>query len=134
MLLGHPVAEVDAVEFRDHKAALLEVALGSLSQLRNDYDVVICEGVGSPAEINLRETDIANMGLARAAGLPVIIVGEIDRGCVFAAPPEGCRCPASAVAIRCSDARSTTRSSRAQARCPGSACCPSGSALARTSS
>ena len=56
MLLGHPVAEVDAVEYRDHKAAPLEVALNSPSQLRRDYDVVICEGVGSPAEINLRET------------------------------------------------------------------------------
>ena len=85
VLLGHPVAEVDAVGYRDHKAALLEVALDSLSQLRRDYDVVICEGAGSPAEINLRETDIANMGLARAAGLPVIIVGDIDRGGVFAA-------------------------------------------------
>ncbi len=86
VLLGHPVAEVNAVEFGDHKAALLEVALGSLSQLRrHDYDVVICEGAGSPAEINLRDPDIANMGLARAAGLPVIIVGDIDRGGVFAA-------------------------------------------------
>ena len=47
--------------------------------------MVICEGAGSPAEINLRDTDIANMGLARAAGLPVIVVGDIDRGGVFAA-------------------------------------------------
>jgi adenosylcobyric acid synthase len=85
VLLGHPVAEVDATGYRDHKAALLEVALDSLSQLRTDYDVVICEGAGSPAEINLRESDIANMGLARAAHLPVIIVGDIDRGGVFAA-------------------------------------------------
>jgi adenosylcobyric acid synthase len=53
--------------------------------LPRDYDVVICEGAGSPAEINLRETDVANMGLARAAGLPVIVVGDIDRGGVFAA-------------------------------------------------
>ena len=47
--------------------------------------MVICEGAGSPAEINLRGTDVANMGLARAAGLPVIVVGDIDRGGVFAA-------------------------------------------------
>jgi adenosylcobyric acid synthase len=47
--------------------------------------VVICEGAGSPAEINLRDTDIANMGLARAAGLPVVVVGDIDRGGVLAA-------------------------------------------------
>ena len=47
--------------------------------------MVICEGAGSPAEINLRATDVANMGLATAAGLPVIVVGDIDRGGVFAA-------------------------------------------------
>ena len=85
VLLGHPVAEVDAVGYRGQAAALLEVALDSLSQLRRDYDVVICEGAGSPAEINLRGTDIANMGLARAAHLPVIVAGDIDRGGVFAA-------------------------------------------------
>jgi adenosylcobyric acid synthase len=61
------------------------VATDSLAQLRREYDVVICEGAGSPAEINLRATDTANMGLARAAGLPVILVGDIDRGGVFAA-------------------------------------------------
>src|ERR1039457_3272145 len=83
--LGHPVSAVDAVEYQQHKTRLLEVALDSLSQLRRDYDVVICEGAGSPAEINLRATDIANMGLARAAALPVIVVGDIDRGGVFAA-------------------------------------------------
>ncbi len=85
VLLGHPVGEVDAVEYRDHAPRLLEVALDSLAQLRREYDVVIAEGAGSPAEINLRATDIANMGLARAANLPVIVVGDIDRGGVFAA-------------------------------------------------
>ena len=60
VVLGHPVSEVDAVEYQQHKTRLLEVALDSLSQLRRDYDVVICEGAGSPAEINLRATDIAN--------------------------------------------------------------------------
>ena len=48
------------------------------------YDVVICEGAGSPAEINLRAGDFVNMGLARHAGLPAIVVGDIDRGGVFA--------------------------------------------------
>ena len=84
VVLGSPVGEVDAVEYRQHAAGLLNVALDSLAQLRREYDVVICEGAGSPAEINLRATDIANMGLARAAGLPVIVVGDIDRGGVFA--------------------------------------------------
>jgi adenosylcobyric acid synthase len=85
VVLGSPVGEVDAVEYRQHAARLLDVALDSLAQLRREYDVVICEGAGSPAEINLRTTDIANMGLARAADLPVIVVGDIDRGGVFAA-------------------------------------------------
>jgi adenosylcobyric acid synthase len=85
VVLGSPVGELDAVEYRGHASRLLQVATDSLAQLRRDYDVVICEGAGSPAEINLRETDIANMGLARAAGLPVIVVGDIDRGGVFAA-------------------------------------------------
>ncbi|MGD0559492.1 MAG: cobyric acid synthase [Streptosporangiaceae bacterium] len=82
---GHPVAEADALEYRTHTPRLREVALQSLERLRAQYDVVVCEGAGSPAEINLRATDIANMGLARAAELPVILVGDIDRGGVFAA-------------------------------------------------
>ncbi len=85
VVLGHPVTEVGAREYRSHAGRLLRVALDSLAELRAEYDVVICEGAGSPAEINLRDTDIANMGLARAANLPVIVVGDIDRGGVFAA-------------------------------------------------
>ncbi|MHC1560360.1 cobyric acid synthase [Actinomycetospora sp. C-140] len=75
---------VSAASYRERKAALLEVVTGTLADLRRDHDVVICEGAGSPAEINLRATDIANMGLARAADLPVIVVGDIDRGGVLA--------------------------------------------------
>jgi adenosylcobyric acid synthase len=85
VVLGRAEGEAGAAEYRRHAARLLGVALDSLNQLRREYDVVICEGAGSPAEINLRATDIANMGLARAAGLPVIVVGDIDRGGVFAA-------------------------------------------------
>ena len=58
--------------------------MDTLVGLRQDYDVVICEGAGSPAEVNLRAADIANMGLARAADLPVLVVGDIDRGGVLA--------------------------------------------------
>ena len=85
VVLGKPYADVSAMSYRRHKAALLEVALESLADLRRRYDVVVCEGAGSPAEINLRATDIANMGLARAAGLPVLVVGDINPGGVFAA-------------------------------------------------
>ncbi|MBV9206725.1 MAG: cobyric acid synthase, partial [Actinobacteria bacterium] len=85
VVLGRPEAEADAVGYRAHAPRLRRVALDSLARLREAYDVVVCEGAGSPAEINLRDTDVANMGLARAAGLPVILVGDIDRGGVFAA-------------------------------------------------
>lgn len=85
VLMGQPLTDVDAMEYGGLKDLLRTKALESLERLRSAYDVVICEGAGSPAEINLREGDIANMGLARAANLPVIVVGDIDRGGVFAA-------------------------------------------------
>jgi adenosylcobyric acid synthase len=82
---GQPDGEADAVGYREHAPRLRKVAQEAFERLRASYDVVIAEGAGSPAEINLRPTDIANMGLARAANLPVIVVGDIDRGGVFAA-------------------------------------------------
>ncbi|MDX6556250.1 MAG: adenosylcobyric acid synthase [Miltoncostaeaceae bacterium] len=84
MLMGKPYGEVDARSYGPMRAALREPVLDALADLRARFDVVVCEGAGSPAEINLRENDLANMGLARAADLPVVIVGDIDRGGVFA--------------------------------------------------
>ncbi|MFJ6215790.1 cobyric acid synthase [Streptomyces sp. NPDC092296] len=84
VLLGRPVAEVGALDYRERKPLLLARALECLAELRHRFDVVVCEGAGSPAEINLRDRDIANMGLATAAALPVVVVGDIDRGGVFA--------------------------------------------------
>lgn len=84
VIRGEATGEVDAVSYYQHKERLRAVAVESLAELRSSYDVVICEGAGSPAEINLRSGDIANMGLARAAGLPTLVVGDIDRGGVFA--------------------------------------------------
>ena len=85
VLLGQPVAEAGALDYQELKPALEEAVAVSLAELRRRFDVVICEGAGSPAEINLRHRDIANMGLARAADLPVIVVGDIDRGGLLAA-------------------------------------------------
>ncbi len=85
VLLGRPIGEVDALSYRALKARLQTSVAASLADLRSRFDVVVCEGAGSPTEINLRSTDIANMGLARSADLPVIVVGDIDRGGVFAA-------------------------------------------------
>ncbi len=85
VLLGQPFAEAGALDYQELKPALEAAVAGSLADLRRRFDVVICEGAGSPAEINLRERDIANMGLARAAGLPVVVIGDIDRGGLLAA-------------------------------------------------
>ncbi|MEV1205562.1 nucleotide-binding protein, partial [Microbispora rosea] len=59
VVLGRAHADVDAMSYRDHKMRLLDVALDALDGLRRRYDVVICEGAGSPAEVNLRDRDIA---------------------------------------------------------------------------
>ena len=71
--------------FREGRRGLLSEVLASYHRLREACDIVVVEGAGSPAEINLREGDIANMGFARAAGVPVMLVGDIDRGGVIAA-------------------------------------------------
>ncbi|MET9877912.1 cobyric acid synthase [Actinacidiphila glaucinigra] len=85
VLMGRPVGEMSARGYHNgSRAKLLETVTGCLEELRGRYDAVICEGAGSPAEINLRRGDIVNMGLARAARLPVVVVGDIDRGGVFA--------------------------------------------------
>ena len=84
VVLGRAVGEVSALSYRERKAELFGTVLSTLESLRQDYEAVICEGAGSPTEINLRANDIANMGLARAASLPVLVVGDIDRGGVFA--------------------------------------------------
>ncbi|WP_318218016.1 cobyric acid synthase [Streptomyces sp. SCL15-6] len=85
VLLGKPVGEMSARGYHGgRQRQLLGTVLDCLAELRGTYDAVICEGAGSPAEINLRRTDIVNMGIARGAGLPVLVVGDIDRGGVFA--------------------------------------------------
>lgn len=71
--------------FREARGALMTEVLESYHRLRSQCDIVIIEGAGSPAEINLRAGDIANMGFARAANVPVVLIGDIDRGGVIAA-------------------------------------------------
>jgi adenosylcobyric acid synthase len=81
---GRVVGSVAAADYITHRDTLAAVVADELAGLRAEFDAVICEGAGSPAEINLRTTDLANMGLARAAHLPVILVGDIDRGGLLA--------------------------------------------------
>ncbi|MGX9790912.1 cobyric acid synthase [Mycobacterium sp. MMS18-G62] len=84
VLKGQVVDTVTATDYFTHRDRLAGVVADELSRLRSEFDAVICEGAGSPAEINLRATDLANMGLARAADLPVVLVGDIDRGGLLA--------------------------------------------------
>lgn len=84
VLLGEAVGSIDAENFRQLKHQMSAAAFAAFDELKQEFDVVVCEGAGSPAEINLRESDYVNMGLARHGGLPVIVVGDIDRGGVFA--------------------------------------------------
>ena len=81
---GKAWATASATSYGAMKRDLMPVVLEALGDLRRRFDVVVCEGAGSPAEINLRKNDLANMGLARAANLPVLLVGDIDRGGLFA--------------------------------------------------
>jgi adenosylcobyric acid synthase len=84
VVMGRPHSEADARSYQDLKRELAPVVADALADLRRRFDVVVCEGAGSPAETNLRRDDLANMGLARAAGLPVLVVADIDRGGAFA--------------------------------------------------
>src|SRR4051812_10609304 len=85
VLMGRPWGELRSGEFATGRTALAESAFRAFADLSSRYDVVIAEGAGSPAEINLRAGDYVNMGLARAVDLPVVVVGDIDRGGVLAA-------------------------------------------------
>jgi len=84
ILRGQVYGNMDAVDYHAFKAEARKSVMAAWEALKARYDVIIVEGAGSPAEINLRENDIANMGFAEAADLPVLLVGDIDRGGVFA--------------------------------------------------
>ena len=84
VVLGKATESMSARDYYRRKADLRPVTLDALARLRAAYDVVVIEGAGSPAEINLRSVDLVNMGLARAVDAPVLLVGDIDRGGVFA--------------------------------------------------
>ena len=81
---GRSIGEMNAVSYHEYKPKVLQDILASYERLKDQYEAVVIEGAGSPAEINLRENDVANMGFAEEADCPVIIVADIDRGGVFA--------------------------------------------------
>lgn len=84
IVLGKPWKNLSAREYVNVKGKLKKVVKESFEYLMSEYDVVVVEGAGSPAEINLRKNDIANMGFAKIFNIPVLIVGDIDRGGVYA--------------------------------------------------
>ena len=84
VLKGRVVGNFSAQEYQDYKKTAFPVVLEALATLRRRYDVVVLEGAGSPAEVNLREVDLVNMGLAAAVDAPVLLVSDIDRGGMFA--------------------------------------------------
>ncbi|WP_321792326.1 cobyric acid synthase [Caballeronia sp. J97] len=81
---GHAHANLDARAYHAYKRVAFDAVLASYGRLQQEFDAVIVEGAGSPAEINLRDGDIANMGFAERVDCPVVLVADIDRGGVFA--------------------------------------------------
>src|SRR5690349_3913573 len=84
IVMGRPLAAMEAQEYYRNRSSLLPVVQQSLTSLRQEYDLVIIEGAGSPVELNLVEKDLVNMAVARLAEAPVLLVGDIDRGGIFA--------------------------------------------------
>jgi adenosylcobyric acid synthase len=84
VLMGRPAGHIEAHHFNSRRADMWDSVTSSLGRLRAEHDVVIIEGAGSPAEINLRHGDIVNMEVALHVEAPVLLVGDIDKGGVFA--------------------------------------------------
>src|SRR5581483_10348726 len=82
---GRMTASLSAVDYFSWRERLRPVIAESLARLAAMHDVVVIEGAGSPAEVNLKDRDLANMWIAKHAQAPVVLVGDIDRGGVFAA-------------------------------------------------
>ena len=84
VVMGYPWQTLAAVDYQERKQILWQQVTAALARLRQQYELVVIEGAGSPAEINLRQSDIVNMAVALHAEAPVLLVGDIDRGGVFA--------------------------------------------------
>ena len=84
IVLGKAARTISAKDYYQYTPALLETITGALERLRAAYDIVVIEGAGSPAEINLKNNEVVNMRVARLAKAPVLLAGDIDRGGVFA--------------------------------------------------
>ena len=81
---GEVQGDMNAVDYFKYKKKLVPDIMKAYNKLSEMYDIIVIEGAGSPAEINLKQDDIVNMGMAKMADAPVLLVGDIDRGGVFA--------------------------------------------------
>src|SRR6266568_6586303 len=84
IVLGRPLDTMEARDYYHDRSRLFDVVRQALTRLREEYDLVLIEGAGSPVELNLAEYDLVNMPVARLAEAPVLLVGDIDRGGIFA--------------------------------------------------
>jgi cobyric acid synthase CobQ len=84
IVMGKPVGNMDVMQYVRFKSTAFEAIKAAYDSLASEYDVMVLEGAGSPGEVNLKHHDIVNMTMARYAGAPVLLVGDIDRGGVFA--------------------------------------------------
>jgi adenosylcobyric acid synthase len=84
IVMGKVLDDISASDYYKHTPKLLKTILAALARLRSEYDIVVLEGAGSPAEVNLKDREIVNMRIARESRSPVVLVGDIDRGGVFA--------------------------------------------------
>ncbi|MEW6618052.1 MAG: cobyric acid synthase [bacterium] len=84
IIYGKPIGNMSAFQYYNYKSKIFPQVKESLNRLRQEFDIVVIEGAGSPAEINLKKYDIVNMRIARLIKSPVLLVGDIDRGGIFA--------------------------------------------------
>lgn len=84
ILRGKPAGNMSAIEYKNYKDRARSEVLRSFHRLKKDFEIIVIEGAGSPSEVNLKSHDIVNMKMAEAADAPVVLVGDIDRGGVFA--------------------------------------------------
>lgn len=84
IVMGEVVGNMTAGQYYQYRPALIPAVRSAYESLAREYDIIVIEGAGSPAEINLKKDDLVNMGMAKMAAAPVLLVGDIDRGGVFA--------------------------------------------------
>lgn len=110
---GKAITAMDAAVYHDYKTEATHAVLESYARLQQQYDVIVVEGAGSPAEINLRDRDIANMGFAEAVDCPVILIADIDRCAGSAAnfQPHRYRCATPASTSKCLLGRTSAKNS-----------------------